>query len=183
MPPRRRPPRRPASGFSLIELMLVVAIVSILSATASVAWQRYVKRSRTAEASGHLQKMWVGAISYFETDHAGPTGSMLDHQFPFNATTTYEQPCCNWPDQHCPGSSDVFMTEPWKSLNFSIADKHLYRPMYIGGIPDPKKNLWMEVHGDLDCDTTESVFVRKANVLANGDVQGYATPAIVNETE
>jgi len=180
---RSRAPGRSVGGFSLVELMLVVAILGILSSTAGVAWMRYVKKSRTAEAAGHLQKMWVGAMSYYESDHAGPDGAMLDRQFPFDPATQWEPNCCTFPDQRCPGNSDVFLTQPWKALNFNIADKHLYRPVYIGGFPNPKRNLWMEAHGDLDCDGIEAVFVRKANVLGNGDVQGYATPAVVNETE
>ena len=178
---RRRLP--PASGFSLVELMLVVAILGILASIGSVAWMRYVKRSRTSEAAGHLQKMWVGAMSYFESDHADDTGAMLDRQFPFEPATSFGPDCCTFPDQRCPGNQAHFLDQPWKSLNFNIADKHLYQPQYIGGIPDPKKDLWLQVQGDLDCDTIHSTFIRMAHVLPNGDVQGYATPAIINETE
>jgi prepilin-type N-terminal cleavage/methylation domain-containing protein len=176
---RSRAPRS-QGGFSLIELMLVVTIVGILSSIASVAWQRYVKRARTSEAAGHLQKMWVGAMSYYETDHASSTGAMVDRQFPFDPAIQWEPICC---PTACAGSSPVYATTVWRALNFNISDRHLYRPIYYGGFPIPKKNLWMEARGDLDCDNTESIFTRKATVTSNGDVQGYATPAIVNETE
>lgn len=174
--------RSRSSGFTLIELMLVVAMIGILSSIGGVAWMRYVKRSRTTEASGHLQKMWTGAMAYYESDHANSAGAMLDRQFPTNDEDP-EPDCCGYPDQRCPGSNAVFQLSPWKDINFNIADKHLYRPIYVGGFPNPKVHLWIESWGDLDCDGVPAMFIRRANVLPNGDVQGYATPAIVNETE
>jgi prepilin-type N-terminal cleavage/methylation domain-containing protein len=175
--------RTRSGGFTLIELMLVVAMIGILSSIGGVAWMRYVKRSRTTEATGHLQKMWTGAMAYYETDHADDRGAMLDRQFPTNDSGDIEPDCCGNPDQRCPGNAAVFQEQPWKALNFNIADKHLYRPIYVGGFPNPKINLWIESWGDLDCDAVPATFIRRANVLPNGDVQGYATPAIVNETE
>jgi prepilin-type N-terminal cleavage/methylation domain-containing protein len=174
--------RRQAAGFSLVELMLVVVMIGILSSIGGVAWMRYVKKSRTSEAVGHLQKLWTGAMSYYEADHANSAGVMLDKQFPGSCGVTIEPNCCTFPDQRCPGSSSVYMSDPWKALGYQIADKHLYRPIFWG-CPDPKRNMWAESWGDLDCDGITSKFIRKADVLPNGDVQGYATPAVVNETE
>jgi prepilin-type N-terminal cleavage/methylation domain-containing protein len=175
--------RRPGTaGFSLIELMLVVTMIGILASIAGAAWQRYAKRSRTTEAVGHLQKLWAGAMAYYEADHADSNGAMLDKQFPGSCGVAIESDCCNYPDQHCPGSDIVYTLDPWKALNYNIADRHLYRPIFWG-CPDPKKNLWAEAWGDLDCDGIQARFIRKANVLPNGDLMGYATPAVVNETE
>ena len=173
---------RGTRGFTLIELMLVVAMIGILCSIAGVAWMRYVKRSRTTEAVGHLQKMWVGSIAYYESDHADKNGTLLRRQFPDGDDTAVEQDCCLAQQGRCLGNDPVYLTEPWLALGFNISDSHLYRPV-MRQTSDPTKNLWLEAWGNLDCDTVLAVFIRKADVTAGGDVQGYATPAVINETE
>jgi prepilin-type N-terminal cleavage/methylation domain-containing protein len=174
--------RRTPAGFSLVEVMMVVVMIGILSTLAGTAWMRYVKRSRTTEAVGHLQKMWAGALAYYEADHTDSTGIMLDKQFPGDCTPVMEADCCGTTDGRCNGNDAVYMSDPWKSLGFNISDKHLYRPSFTA-CPDPKRNMVAEANGDLDCDGVLSRFVRRANVNANGDVGAYGTPAVINETE
>jgi prepilin-type N-terminal cleavage/methylation domain-containing protein len=174
--------RSKRAGFSLVEVMMVVAMIGILATLAGTAWMRYVKRSRTSEAVGHLQKMWAGSLAYYEADHSNSAGVMRDKQFPGDCTPVTEPDCCGNSDQRCKGSDPVYQLDPWKSLSFNLSDKHLYRPQYTA-CPDPKRNMVAEAFGDLDCDGVLSRFIRKADVQTNGDVGGYGTPAVINETE
>jgi prepilin-type N-terminal cleavage/methylation domain-containing protein len=51
-----------ASGFSLIELMVVIAIVALLAAVAIPSYKSYVARSKVAEINdlmGRQQDLWV----------------------------------------------------------------------------------------------------------------------------
>lgn len=63
-----------ASGFTLIELMIVVAVVAILAAVAFPSYQQHIRKSRRAEAqsfmlavAGRQQQFLVDTRSYAAT--------------------------------------------------------------------------------------------------------------------
>jgi type IV pilus assembly protein PilA len=57
--------RRKAKGFTLIELMIVVAIIGILAAIAIPNFLRYQAKTKQSEAKTNLSAIFTSEISYF----------------------------------------------------------------------------------------------------------------------
>jgi len=69
-------------GFTLIELMIVVAILGILASIAIPAFIKYVRRAKTTEALMNLRKLFDGSVQYYERDHSDRQGKAVPPQFP-----------------------------------------------------------------------------------------------------
>lgn len=52
-------------GFTMIELMLVVLVIGILAALSVVTYSRYLKKARTVEAQGFLNRIADNQQAYY----------------------------------------------------------------------------------------------------------------------
>ena len=80
-----------SKGFTLIELMIVVAIVGVLASIAIPNYLNYVARSQQAEAKTSLGVIYIGMISYSAPlPLDGFVGASLDNiGFDSTGTTRY----------------------------------------------------------------------------------------------
>jgi type IV pilus assembly protein PilA len=82
--------KKVVKGFTLIELMIVVAIIGILAAIAIPNFVKFQCRSKTSEAKGNLKAMYVAQESYraehdtYVADCAAACGAASTNQVGFS---------------------------------------------------------------------------------------------------
>jgi prepilin-type N-terminal cleavage/methylation domain-containing protein len=177
--------RKSRSGFTLVELMIVVAIIGLLAAIAIPAFTRYVRKARTSEATIYLNKQWVGSVAYYEADHTTPAGAILTKEFPGPAGAwANAQECGCEVSTLCTGNNPIWRSDPvWLSLQFAVPDPHHYMPGYSASGTGSSAEFTAFAKGDLNCNGTLARFSRQGLINSLGDVSGSHAPVVVSELE
>ncbi|ATC87870.1 pilin [Pseudoalteromonas arctica] len=76
-------------GFTLIELMIVVAIIGILAAIALPAYQDYTARAQASEAVSLTAAAKTGIAEYYQSEGAYPVKDGTPDVTAFGVTGTY----------------------------------------------------------------------------------------------
>ena len=133
-------------GFTLIELMIVVAIIGILAAVAIPMFMDSMKKAKSSEAQVQLNKIGKAAKEGFVTSSAFPQVSK---------TATPGTGCCGGTNRHCAVAAGDWAVPEWQALDFEMNEPFLYQYDYAG-TGGAGANSVFNAHaiGDLDCDTT-----------------------------
>lgn len=154
-------------GFTLVELMVVVAILGILAVIAVPAFIKYMRRAKTTEAIDELDKIYKGAAYYYTAPHISANGTKLMCQFPTNQGVTPGTTCCPGggldvnKDGRCDSNSLAWKTQTWAALSFQVTDEVYFVYSFgTNGLTLDAAKATANAHADLDCEGTFSTFQR-----------------------
>jgi type IV pilus assembly protein PilA len=162
--------QKPQQGFTLIELMIVVAIIGILAAVAIPAFMDYMKRSKKTEAALQLNKLGKNAKRVYSEKAAYTSGTA--GQLPGKPGTGG---CCGGPNNHCAAVPASFAADAiWKQIDFQVDEPSLFYYDYTGAAAA----FTGKATGDLDCDGTEIVYTLSGTATSGNPAVVLTEPPV-----
>jgi prepilin-type N-terminal cleavage/methylation domain-containing protein len=157
-------------GFTLIELMIVVAIIGILAAVAIPAFMDYMKKSKKTEAALQLNKIGKNSKVYFIERQ---TYVLAADPGALPADPGANGGCCSGPNNKCPAVPASFASDQgWASIDFQIDEPSLFRYDYTGAA----STFSAIALGDLDCDNTEITYILNGTAVAGNPAVTLTEP-------
>jgi type IV pilus assembly protein PilE len=142
---------RRQQGFTLIELMITIAIIAVLTAVALPSYTDYVTRSKLAEAYAHLSDLRVKMEQFYldnrrySTNAAGGTCGIAGGSTPTTQGTKYFDFACASSNPNAAGDQEYVLTASGKDaegllgIAFTINTSNSKTTVVTGSTPMASK--------------------------------------------
>jgi type IV pilus assembly protein PilA len=154
-------------GFTLVELMIVVAIIGVLAALAIYGVARYLKHSKTAEATRNLGSMETGSKNKFQQESTDD-GLTFSHKFCDAAGPTPSKAPTASKTKVATGDWNA---KGWECLKFSVNEPQFYSYKYVSSGTGTGAKYTATASGDLDGNNVTSLFSLTGSGTGSGDAQ------------
>jgi len=189
--------KRLKRGFTLVELMIVVAIVGVLAVLAVYGVRKYIANAKTAEAKNSLGQIGKDAVTAYEGERmkadilsAGSSSAVVRKICPKASNTIptskdsikgakYQSSKLDWAP-----TADVEKNAGFPCLRFEITAPQYYMYDYqsdstAGDPASVGQTFTATANGDLNGDGTLSTFTIKGMIPTNGtDTRLLVSPTI-----